>query len=215
MTIGCSAAEAAVSPEDNRQGDKPSANEISKAVQHHGSLVCAIKPERFSNIIRASARHSPDSIVKQPSAIARILCGAGYAVFPPRLRGTFLCPPAAGVRGVAPAKAEGTERREARPYPVVPRSLSRARAPLGAPSRLRVFGIRRKTQGAGSALPGTRLSRSPSPASSSRRAPSGPRAESRASRVQGYEPCPRAPRPPPPSERLMRTPSVSGRMKPI
>jgi hypothetical protein len=57
----------------------------------------------------------PDSIVKQPSANARILCGAGYAVIPSafalRLRRTFLCPS---------GEPEGMERRAAQPSVLTP-----------------------------------------------------------------------------------------------
>ena len=52
-------------------------------------------------------RQFPDSIFKQPSFAARILCGAGYAVFP------FL----------PPRKNEGMEHRVAHQSFVLPRSL--------------------------------------------------------------------------------------------
>ena len=70
--------------------------------------------------------------------------------------------------------AEGVERRVAHQSSVLPRSLLRTRAPLGAPSRLRAPGFRQRHR------PRVRASwdeacANPSPASSSRRGPNAPR----------------------------------------
>ena len=63
--------------------------------------------------------------VKRASAIARVLCGAGYAVGFCPIRGAFRFPR---------AQSEGMERQATHQYSVLPR-VHHARAPLGAPSR--------------------------------------------------------------------------------
>ncbi len=152
----------------------------------------------LANAARAGlARFAPRQ-AKSPLFLAAR--GTPYSLSPPRFRGDR--PPL--------VKSEGTERREALPYPFVPRFRRKKRGRLSAlrcGSRAAAFAA---GTGAGSALPGTRLSRSPSPASSSRRGPSAPRAESRASRVQGYEPCPRAPHHPAFPKRPAGTPLAWG-----
>jgi hypothetical protein len=138
--------------------------------------------------------------------IARILCGAGYAVtFAPSLRPSY-----------APqAEPEGMERRAAQPLAfrlAAGRVLRSTRSPLGAPCaaflspgpRFLVYGPVRRASAAPLCGKAT-LRRTddhwsiPSPANSSRSARSGARSGPEASRVRGYEPRPQAPHPLPPS----------------
>src|SRR5450755_1207115 len=88
----------------------------------------------------AARSRFPDSNFKQPSVIARILCGPGSAVFLPAFAGTRLFPLTKSRGDGAPSGAPV--------FSLAAPSFQKVRAPLGAPSRRFLF--------PGSAFPGPR-----------------------------------------------------------
>ena len=127
------------------------------------------------------------------SVIARILCGAGYAVVFPALAGTSFSPG---------PNAEGVERRAALPSFVLPRPLlenaGASRRSTAAISVPRGRSFRTRTGPSWVPDPGSFRRPSSAPRPAHRRAVprNGDGRRPRASRVRGYEPRPRAPHQP-------------------
>jgi hypothetical protein len=144
---------------------------------------------------------------KEARVIARILCGAGYAV--------TLAPFFGALPSPLEPKPEGMERRAAQPlaFRLAAAAPCEGASPLGAPcaaflspgprflvyAPVSVWSSKRRLNSRHAFRAARNHWPIPSPASSSRSARSGARSGPEASRVRGYEPRPQAPQPLPPS----------------